>query len=129
MSNPALENMSSLPPMTTLEISIIQEWCKPKTEEFNVITLVNVMRKHLNNATGNSYSEKIKNLDFTIIDNNKFKNPFVQILTMCYLRQQLERNDNGHVHDMLAMEIEKNNINNLIAKFWDELLEYLNIYD
>ena len=109
--------MSVLPPMTNLEIAIIKEWCQPENEEFTVVSLMNVIRVHLNNAPGDTYVEKIENLNFTAIDNSKFKNPFVQIITMFYIRQlSIDENDG----------IDKKDIDEKIVKFWNEFLEYIN---
>ena len=117
MTDSINENMSVLPPMTNLEISIIKEWCQPENEEFTVISLMNVIRVHLNNAPGDTYVEKIKNLDFTAVDNSKFNNPFVQIITMFYIRQLAIDENNGK---------DKKDIDENIVKFWNEFLEYIN---
>jgi len=119
-THPSSESLADniFPPMTDFEKNCMIEW--GENNELNVMSLVNVFSKHINNADGHTYTQKIKNLDFTIINNNFYYNPFVQILTIFYMKQTIEKDDPDY-------DKNQTHFNNLIMKFWGELLDYLNI--
>ena len=118
------QDISSFPPMTELEKNCILEWSENGDFELNVEKLYNILKRHLNNAEGHTYTDRIKSLDFTVIDGNVFNNPFVQILTMFYLKQINYKNKEKDIEKYESMN---EDINKNIVKFWNQLLDYLNI--
>ena len=110
----------NFPPMTDYEKRCMIKWGENDITKLNVISLVNVFIDDINNAEGVTYMDKIKSLDFTIVNNNICYNPFVQILSMFYLKQTLNSNEPQYNQ-------KQHYFNTLIKKFWDELLVYLNI--
>lgn len=118
------QDISSFPPMTELEKNCILEWGENGDFDLNVVKLYNILKRHLNNAEGHTYTDRIKSLDFTVIDGNVFNNPFVQILTMFYLKQINYKNKEKDIEKYESMN---EDINKNIVKFWNQLLDYLNI--
>ena len=120
-----IKNTTQFPPMTEIEKTFMFEWSEYSDSELNIVSLINILTKHLNRAEGFTYVDKIKNLNFTPINGSVYNNPFVQILTIMYIRNTLE-NDKEKM-DVEKYEEEKKEINKNIIKFWNELVEYLNI--
>ena len=118
------QDISSFPPMTELEKNCILEWGENGDFDLNVVKLYNILKRHLNNAEGHTYTDRIKSLDFTVIDGNVFNNPFVQILTMFYMKQI---NYKDKEKDIEKYESMNEDINKNIVKFWNQLLDYLNL--
>lgn len=118
------KDISSFPPMTELEKNCILEWGENGDFDLNVVKLYNILKRHLNNAEGHTYTDRIKSLDFTVIDGNVFNNPFVQILTMFYMKQI---NYKDKEKDIEKYESMNEDINKNIVKFWNQLLDYLNL--
>ena len=118
------QDISSFPPMTELEKNCILEWGENGDFDLNVVKLYNILKRHLNNAEGHTYTDRIKSLDFTVIDGNVFNNPFVQILTMFYLKQINYKNKEKDIEKYESMN---EDINKNIVKFWNQLLDYLNL--
>jgi len=112
------------PPMTDIERMCMLEWGENGNLDLDVITLYNILKKHLNNAEGNSYTDRIKSLNFTVVNGTVFNNPFVQILTMFYIKQI---NKNDKEKDIDKCERMDKDIDNNIVKFWNQLLDYLNL--
>ena len=117
-------DISSFPPMTELEKNCILEWGENGDFDLNVVKLYNILKRHINNAEGHTYTDIIKSLDFTVIDGNVFNNPFVQILTMFYMKQI---NYKDKEKDIEKYESMNEDINKNIVKFWNQLLDYLNL--
>ena len=117
-------DISSFPPMTELEKNCILEWGENGDFDLNIVKLYNILKRHLNNAEGHTYTDIIKSLDFTVIDGNVFNNPFVQILTMFYMKQI---NYKDKEKDIEKYESMNEDINKNIVKFWNQLLDYLNL--
>jgi len=115
---------SIFPPMTEIETTCMLEWGENGDLDLNVITLYNILKRHLNNAEGHTYTDRIKSLNFTVVNGNVFNNPFVQILTMFYLKQV---NYKDKEKDIEKYERMNKDINENIAKFWNQLLDYLNL--
>tara|TARA_Y100000389_G_scaffold32598_1_gene27705 strand:- start:833 stop:1240 length:408 start_codon:yes stop_codon:yes gene_type:complete len=115
---------SIFPPMTDIETKCMLEWGENGDLDLNVTTLYNILKKHLNNAEGHTYTDRIKSLNFTVVNGSVFNNPFVQILTMFYLKQV---NYKDKEKDIEKYESMNEDINKNIIKFWNQLLDYLNL--
>ena len=57
---------SSFPPMTEFEKICVLEWGKNDDSDLNVVTLYDILKRHVNNAEGHSYTDRIKNLSETL---------------------------------------------------------------
>ena len=115
---------SSFPPMTKFEKICVLEWGKNDDSDLNVVTLYDILKRHVNNAEGHTYTDRIKNLDFTPINGNVFNNPFVQILTIFHIKRINYKDKDKDIEKYESMN---KDINKNIVKFWNELLDYLNL--
>ena len=117
-------DISNFPPMTEFEKTCVLEWGENGEFDLNVITLYNILKRHLNNTEGYTYTVRIISLDFTVVNGNVFNNPFVQILTMFYLKQVNYKEKEKDIEKYKNMN---EDINKNIVKFWNQLLDYLNL--
>lgn len=73
------------PEMTNLEKEIITEW-GTDIDSLNLLNLINVLHKKLNEYEGHSFNDKLMNMDFTKPNGKLFNNIMVQILAVSYCK-------------------------------------------
>lgn len=99
------------PEMTNLEKEIITEWATD-IDSLNLMNLIRVLHKKLNECEGYSFHEKLMNMDFTKPNGKLFENIMIKILTVSYCK-------------VLDKEgVDQKELNSKLVELWGEFTQY-----
>ena len=105
------ENPIIWPKMTDLEKQIITDWATD-VDSINLLNLIKVLHKKLNECDGISFNDKLLNMDFTKPNGNLFENIMAQILTVSYCK-------------MLDVEkVDEKKLNTKLVELWNNFKSY-----
>ena len=122
----AHDNEWQFPPMTDFEVEVLKEWSQEIPENANNFTLINllkILQRHLQQAEGHSFNDKLNNLDFTA---SPYENVFGNLLLFAYLRILVKRDNENSVH--LTEEEKQQKYSHVVNKLVETWNYFVDMY-